>query len=230
MVRLSCHIHGTGGRGHMYELRRRLNNVLSPMLGPGRLVYENSFGAFSIPAFCARSSYSGRIRDVQTLDVSFECPQPFWEAAEVSVISLAYVEGGLEFPLETPTLFGTLGYRDFVQNDGDVSAPVAITMDGGAINPVIENVTTGEFIRFTQHVPIHDKIYINTDPERLSVSLLSLNPATNEYEGANAFGFLTDDSTLWRLVPGVNIITFRSDDENKMIRIRIEFSRRFAGV
>jgi len=214
----------------MYELRRNLNRILSPMLGPGRLIYENSFGAFSLPAFCMRNNYQGHIMDVTTLDISFECPQPFWEAAVPSRVGLAYVEGGLQFPMETPSLFGVLGYRDTVVNDGDAQSPVAITMDGGAINPVLRNVTTGEFIKLARHVNLHDKLYINTDPEHLSVSLLTLNPATNEYESENAFGFLTQDSTLWQLQPGVNIIKFSSDNENQMVGIRIEFSRRFAGV
>jgi len=214
----------------MYGLRRQLNRVLSPMLGPGKLIYENSFGAFSLPAICIKNGYLGRIMDVQTLDISFECPQPFWESAEPSRVDLAYVDGGLEFPLGTPTLFGMLKYRDIIQNDSDAPVPVAITIEGGAINPIIENVTTGEVIRLSQQLPLYDKLYINTDPEKLNVLLLKLNPATNEYDATNAFGFLTDDSTLWRLLPGVNIVTFKSDDENKMINIQIEFAKRFAGV
>ena len=58
-VSVSGHIVGTNNnvRG-LYELRRKIISVCSPHYGLGKLVYENDFGAWMIPAFCSGVPYS----------------------------------------------------------------------------------------------------------------------------------------------------------------------------
>ena len=229
-VRLSCHIHGVEGKQKMFELRRELNHICSPAFGLGSLIYTNDYGSWQTPAFCGSNGYGNKIQNIQTLDVTFECPSAFWLSAEPVQAGLAYVEGGLEFPLKTPGAFGMLGYRVNISNDGDADAPLEFHIDGGALNPVITNVTTGEFIKLSKFLQPHDKLYINTDPENMTVSLVSVDPETNEEVLTNAFGYLTDDSALFKLAPGMNEIIFSSDDENKRVSIRIIFRKRYAGV
>ena len=229
-VRLSAHIHGTDGVRRMYELRKSLNEVCNPLLGIGTLVYENDNGIWQIGAFCRGNPYAGKTHGVQTLDLTFECPLPFWLSRELSEAKLAYVDGGLEFPIITPNNFGTLGYQVHIDNDGDAPAPLEFFIDGGALNPIIINETTGEFIRLSRHVRLRDTLYINTDPEALEVSLITIDPETNLPQRDNAYGYISVDSTLFRLVPGINMLKFTSDDENKQVRIRILFRKRYVGV
>jgi hypothetical protein len=104
-------------------------------------------------------------------------------------------------------------------------------MDGGSFNPVIKNQTTGEFIRLKKQIHYYEKLYINTDPENKQVLLMSIDPETNEPCGMNAYGYLDDDSDLFQLAPGMNAITFNSDDEeNKAVSIRGIYRKRYVGV
>ena len=230
IVRLTGHVHGVSGIPAMYEARKRLNAVCNPLLGLGTLVYENDAGAWQISAFCAGNPYAEKIKEIQTLDVTFECPSPFWQNTVQDAVLLAYVEGGLEFPLVTPGEFGTLGYQALIDNDSDALTPLEFYIDGGSTNPVITNTTTGEFIKLSKNLLPSDKLYINTDPEHVEVSLITIDPYTNKEKRENAYGYLTFDSVPFQLVPGRNELIFRSDDENKQVRIRIYFHKRFVGV
>jgi hypothetical protein len=230
-VRMSAHIYGTRGERHMYELRRQINAVCNPLLGLGQLVYENDFGKWRAMAYVNSGVYERRVKNAQTLSLSFRCPGGFLESADPFQFFLAYIEGGLEFPLETPTEFGLFGYRVDILNDGDAPAPLEMHMDGGSLNPVIRNLTTGEVIRLKKQIHHYERLYINTDPENKTVQLITIDPETNQPVGVNAYGYLSEDSTLFGLVPGMNAVTFNSDDEeNKAVRIRGVYRKRYVGV
>lgn len=92
------------------------------------------------------------------------------------------------------------------------------------------NQTTGEFIKLAKQLKNGDRLYINTDPEKLEVSLITTDPVTNQKVKSNAYGYLTHDSTLIRLVQGQNKLTFQSDDENKKVKITVAFHKRYVGV
>jgi hypothetical protein len=230
-ITLTGHVHGLNSKKLMYEKRRTLNNILNPLYGPGELIYTNDAGAWKIKAFCGGTNYLDKRLEVQTLTVTFEAPSPFWEDLKQNGVFLAYVEGGLKFPVKLPNMFGMLGYRVIVNNFGDWNAPVEIYMEGGAVNPVITNKSTGEFIKLTHDLDSSMELYINSDPENLEVSIITIDPATNEKVKQNAYGYITSDSTIqFYLKPGRNEIIFSSDDENKAVRIRIYFRLRYAGV
>jgi len=168
---------------------------------------------------------------VQTLSISLECPSPFWLDPEPTPVLLAFVGGGLEFPLVTPTEFGFLGYRAIADNTGDSPVPIEMYISGGAVNPRVTNKTTGEFIHVQRPMETHEELFINTDPEHMEVTLLSVDPVSGAATRGNAYGYLSQDSTIMMmLVPGMNELTFSSDDENRTIRIRIFYRRRFTGV
>lgn len=174
--------------------------------------------------------YGNKLQNVQTLDVSFECPSAFWLSAEPVPFNLGFIDGGLIWPIETPNYWGTVGYLAHVINDGDAPAPFEMYMDGGALNPVITNVTTGEFLKVERQIQTYDKIYINTDPENLTVQLMTIDPETNEPKYENAYGALSKDSVPFWFAVGLNELTFHTDDENREVRIRGTYYKRYAGV
>lgn len=232
-IKLSGHIHGknaANNKQRMYEARKKLNSICNPLLGAGTLIYENDAGKWRIPAFCNGNPYGNKLLNIQTLDVSFECPSPFWLSYEEGGVGLAYISGGLSFPLRFPTRFSMLGYRALIDNDGDTDMPLEFFIGGGSKNPIIRNKTTGEYILVDKQMSEFDRLYINTEPEKLEVSLYTLNPETNAEDKENAYGYLSFDSTPFMLPVGVNDIVFTSDDENKKVKIRIVYRKRYAGV
>jgi hypothetical protein len=243
VVRVSLHIHGKAPRDSdslyavklkegirkMFRLRKDLQSILNPLTA-GELFYQNSAGRFVAPCFLKNVDYGNRLENIQTIELRFECPSPFWLDTEISVIRLAYIEGGMKFPVKLPTFFGTMGYRVEIDNDGAVIVPLEFTIDGGSVDPVIENVTTGQFIKLSKQMTEDEQLYINTDPEQLRVQLITVDPVTNRPVYSNAYGYLSEDSELFSLIPGRNEIRFRSADENKKIRIRITFRKRYIGA
>ena len=228
VVKLSGHVHARpDGLALLYNLRRRLAAVCNPLLGPGTLTYANDAGAYTTPAFCQSAAYGARLKSLQSLDITFECPGAFWLSAQQSV-TLAYIHGTLRFPVWTPQPMGLYGYRAVAQNAGDVPAPLEFFIDGGSVNPVITNVTTGEFIKLARHVEPWNSLYINTDT--LEVSLISIDPATNQPVRANAYGYLSLDSALFKLAPGRNVLAFESDDKSKDISVVIKYANRYVAV
>ena len=229
-IKLTGHIHGKTGVAEMYALRQKMSSALNPSLGPGVIVYENDYGKWKIDAICTSAPYLDKVRNIQTLNVNFTCPSPYFLSSEPLIILLSYVEGGLEFPVVTPGYFGTLGYLAEVDNDSNDDLPIEMLMEGGAVNPVITNKTTGEFIKLTKDIPVGEKLYVNTNPEELEVSLIYIDPSTNKEKRINAYGYLTADSTLLKMKPGTNELTFTSDDETKKVKIKITIYKRYAGV
>ena len=236
-ITFTCHVHGKVENRQilkkLFEFRRELIRVLNPLSGLGTLVYSNDNGSYQIKAFLKNYSELEKYNGValQTINLVFECPNPFFESIEQDGAFLNYVEGGLQFPLVTPTDFGVFGYYVEIDNDGDVSTPIEMIMDGGSTNPIVKNEATGEFIKVAKPLQTYEKLYINTDPENIEVSIIRIDSATNKEIRENAYGYLTYDSTLFMLKQGINELTFSSDDEeNKRVRIKIYYRKRWIGV
>lgn len=234
-ITITGHIHGQGEDSllEMYKLRRKLAKLLNPMLSMGKLIYKNDYREYEIGAFLKSHTNLDKYNSVglQTVELVFECPFPFFQDTEQNGVFLNYVEGGLEFPLVTPTEFGLFGYYVEVDNDSDCDLPVEMYVDGGSLNPTIKNETTGEFIKIEKPLASHEKLYINTDPEQIEVSIIRKDVETNKEVRENAYGYLTYDSTLFKLKTGINELTFKSDDEeNKKVRVKIYYRKCYLGV
>lgn len=236
-ITLTCYVHGKINNEtklkKLFEFRRDLIKVLNPLLGLGTLIYTNDYGSYRIKGFLKNYSDLDKYNSIslQTIALTFECPTPFFESIEQSGVYLNYVEGGLEFPLVTPTDFGIFGYWVKIDNDSDLELPIEMYIDGGSINPIVKNETTGEFIKIEKPLEEHEKLYINTDPENIEVYIIRKDVETNKEIKENAYGYLTYDSTLFKLKQGINELTFNSDDEeNKKVRIKIYYKKRWIGV
>jgi len=229
-IRVTGFIIGRDGLNVFFKLRKALAAACNPLLGLGELQYVNDSGTWKIAAFVSDAPFEEKTANAQSIRIAFECPSPFWKSVDVSVIQLAYIAGGMSFPIRTPNSFGVLGYKAIIDNDSDVETPVEILMDGGSLNPVILNQTTGHFIKLAKQVHFGEQLYINTDPEFLEVSLIFIDPESNQRVKQNAYGYITHDSTLFRLAHGENRLTFRSEDENKAVRLTISFYKRYVGV
>ncbi len=234
-ITITGHIHGQGEDSllEMYKLRRKLAKLLNPMLSMGKIIYKNDYREYEIGAFLKSYTNLDKYNSVglQTVELVFECPFPFFQDTEQNGVFLNYVEGGLEFPLVTPTEFGLFGYYVEVDNDSDCDLPVEMYVDGGSLNPTIKNETTGEFIKIEKPLASHEKLYINTDPEQIEVSIIRKDVSTNKEVRENAYGYLTYDSTLFKLKTGINELTFKSDDEeNKKVRVKIYYRKCYLGV
>lgn len=206
-----------------------LARVFNPKLGPGTLLLElegfsREIEAVSEQAPVFPTGSQNQARTFQRVLLRLLCPDPCWRDPEEHVEEMAAWLGGLEFPLEVPTLFAEAGQERVFTNAGDVPAPVLIEFNGPALNPKVENLTTGEFVRVVRELASGEKLIIDTAFGQKRVTLVT---AAGEQ---NALHWIDLNSTFWRLVPGENRVKYSADAGADQARLYLRWKDRHTGV
>ncbi|MEC0110401.1 phage tail family protein [Paenibacillus taichungensis] len=214
-------------RQQMFQYRRDFMRVLNPKLGLGTLVYTNSARSYSIKAVAEGTpEFDERIVSNQPFTINFICPDPYF--TDVSQISkgLRFEEGGMMFPLRLPTQFAFASFRGIFQNDGDVPTPVEIHYKGPALNPVVTNETTGEYIKINYDLGENDVLEINTAFGKKRVEVVNLDGTRT-----NVFHWIDLGSTFFQLDVGQNSLVYDSDREGDraIANVTIFWNNRYGG-
>ena len=216
-------------RAEVEAARRRVAAAFNPRSGLGTLIWTQADGA-QYALKCVAQSKSpvfpgGRAtgNTWQEVVVDLQAPDPCWYDADPETLHLAGLTGGATFPIAFPCIFATLGATMVIVNDGDIAAPVRIEIPGPCLNPVVENLSTGEKVALTLEVPDGETIVIDTTYGHLFCRLQASNGTQT-----NAMQYLTADSAFWQLEPGVNIVTYSAASGSAAVTI--EYASRYTGV
>jgi len=152
-----------------------------------------------------------------------QAPGPCRFDPEATPLPPAGPTGGASFPIAFPASVAVMGSTMVVLNAGDIAAPVRITIPGPCLNPVVENLTTGEQIALTLEVDAGETVLIDTAYGNLLCRLQASNGTQT-----NAMQYLTPESTFWQLQPGENIVTFSAPSGSA--EVAIEYASRYTGV
>lgn len=214
----------------MYELRKKLNNVFNPKNGECTLQYE--YGDYkrdikvrvkNTPKY--KEDYKSDNRILDTI-IHLVAPSPFWQNIYTESKLIATWTGGLTFPLSLGTSFATKGSpRLDVINDGDLETPLIIKFRGPAINPIIKNLRTNEFIKVKKELKENDLLEVNTEFGNKKVTIKK-----EDGQIINAFNFIDLNSTFFNLKVGRNVIECDSDDGSTKSKIKIDWKLRYAGI
>jgi hypothetical protein len=142
----------------------------------------------------------------QKVQLLYSATNPFYYADQEIEENFKGHVPTFEFPFEMsptePIEFSIQKQANIAVNEGQVAAPIKIKIVGTCINPVITNVTTGEFLKFnlTMSDPL-DVLEINTGFGEKKVTL----------NGINVFDKLDYTSTFFNLVIGENEIIFEDE-------------------
>jgi len=217
-------------RGGVEQKRRRVAAAFNPRNGLGTLVWTQEDGSqyalrcvalSGSPSFTPGRQAQGRTW--QEVIVDLQAPDPCWFDATATTLPLAGLTGGLAFPASFPASFAAMGSTMVVTNEGDIAAPIRIEIPGPVLNPVVENLTTGEQIALTLDVLEGQTVLIDTTYGNLLCRLQASNGTQT-----NAMQYLSSDSTFWQLVPGENIVTFSAPSGSA--EVSIEYASRYTGV
>ncbi|OUM85684.1 MAG: phage tail protein [Bacillus thermozeamaize] len=215
-------------RQQLFDLRRELARVFNPKFGPGKLLYEYDGGQKEIQAVVDGSPVFPERRGgimAQNFLITLLCPDPFWLDTYYVSKQMSYLMGGIQFPLQLPTIFAQRTHYRSVINSGDVSTPVTIEFYGPAVNPVVTNETTGEFIKVRQTLEDGDVLHIDTAFGRKRVEIEKADGTRY-----NAFHFIDLSSTFFQLEPGDNVLSYSSDDDSTTARVIVKYRNRYVGV
>lgn len=123
------------------------------------------------------------------------------------------------------TMFGVKGTAESLENTGGDGAPIILTITGYVDTPTVTNLTTGEKITLNTIINEGERVEINTDDQDLIIDLIDIEGVRTDiyYRQSN-------DSTLWKLVQGENVIEFTSLSQTDRASVSVTYQELYAGI
>lgn len=212
------------GRAAYLARRRALISQLNPKRGPGVLTVIQPDGETrSIPAYYASGIEGNEATDQAGMRwsqnaLTFTAPSPYWLGEEVTA-SWRVAAGGTWLPIlplavQDSQVLGAVT----VTSDGDDDAYPVWTVTGPATAIHLANTSTGETLTLTHTLTGTDTVVIDTRQRQQTVTL---NGVTNLWPD------LSDDSSLWPLVPGINELTLEVDGATSATEVAMSYRLRY---
>lgn len=219
----TIHIQTTGNRRSLYKLRADLESKLNPLRGMGTLYYANDYGMWKIQAIPkVYGEAEGRVGLRHSrANVSFYCPDPFWQDITATRVDLYYNgEGAAEInkPAQLPTGLSDEYRNETVLLSGDADADTVIRAHGRFKNLRVVNETTGDWIEVLVDATegTNNEIIIDSKADTVTYKGTELIPE---------FG-----SSPIKLARGVNRIVCYFDLLYDRSGCEMFYTRRFVGV
>ena len=201
--------------------RKAITSICNPLNGTVTLkvvlntedVYLRDVTFISAPLFPI--GFENRNKGWQKVKLYYEANNPFWYSEQSILESFQGVTPLFELPFTmsptTPVILGEIVPANVAINQGQVEAPIVIKIQGACINPMIRNLTTGEFIGFKNLTMVaNDELIIDTTFGQKKVEL----------NGQNIFNKLDFASTFFNLIQGANQIDFTDDSASNVATIQ----------
>lgn len=164
--------------------------------------------------------------------INLICPNPFWQDITESKTDISTETGNLEFPLEIPAeglelSIRTISFITNIYNPGDVETPIKVKLraTGTVINPIIENLDTGEFIRIKRTLLEGEALEINTDFGNKRVEIIKPDGSRE-----NVFHYIDYKSTFFQLAGGDNTIKYDAELGENNLDVSIYYTPQYLGV
>lgn len=212
----------------LLQQRQYLASVFNPKLGLGVLRYQNGdaireieAAPESVPVFPSGTENRGPI--YQRALINLLCPNPYWRSLELS--EEPTFESLFKFPFSGVFQIGIQRDKRIIVNDGDAPTPIFIEFHGPAVNPIIINRTTGEFIKVNQTLGENEIMEIDTTPGKKSVYFVQSDGTRR-----NVFNWIDLDSTFFQLVVGENEIEYSADSDIQGAIVNIKYRKLYNAV
>lgn len=167
----------------------------------------------------------------QVAQISILCEQPFFKAIDEVVTTFGEIMPLFEFPFSIPEEgieFSTITQhiRQSIINKSEVETGAIITLHatGEVVNPIIYDITTGEYLKLKFTLQNLDTIIINTNTGEKSISLIR-----NGIQ-SNILGYMDLGSKWFKLLPGDNVFSYDTESGNSNLQITFTTSILYSGV
>lgn len=205
-------------RGVIYKsvssLKNKMRSVFSPF-SKGRLIINDQYYIYvfvqDTPSFSIDKN-DGRFA------MRLFAPYPFFKSVKQSVKEIGNIEPRFRFPVNyaNPHMFGERVNAKYVNvfNGGDVPTPIGFTIraSGESENPTITNMETLERLRLNCSLSAGDTVSLYRDYNGvLHVEL------TNQGGAFDVIHWVDEDSTLFDLAVGDNLLSVTDDADAKNI-------------
>ena len=215
------------------EYRNTLLSVFNPKLD-GKLIIDLGNEQRQIECKVEQAPYfsSDRGRHHQDFSISLISPNPFFRDLSENKTDISTEVGNFEFPLEIPVeglelSIRTISYITNIYNQGDVDTPIKVRLKatGTVINPIIENLDTGEFIRVKRTLAEGDTLEINTAFGNKRVEIIKPDGSRE-----NVFHYIDYKSTFFSLEGGDNTIKYDAEVGENNLDVSIYYTPNYLGI
>ena len=194
--------------GNIVRGKNNLRNVCAPMAS-GKLIFQ---GAHYIRVYVKAAPSFSAVRNNGLFKMQFYAPFPFFSAFQESYFPIGGIVPSFRFPVNygKPHRFGTRSNERYVNvlNSGDVRIQFRLVLrsEGVSSNPILTNITTFAFLKINGTINIGQFITIYRDNSNvLRAELTSGNEVTD------VITWIDDESSLFELEPGDNLISANDD-------------------
>jgi Phage tail protein len=214
------------------EARKEIAKICNPINGKIEMkvtlnsgsVYYREITFVSAPTFPIGRENRNPV--YQKVLLQFEANNPFWYSEEEINETFQAVTPLLYFPFTMsttdPLYMGSIQPNNIAINEGHVEAPVTIRIYGACVNPRIDNITTGEYMKFNNLTMVAtDVLEINT---AFGEKYVKLNGITS------VFNKLDYNSTFFNLKVGSNEIKFSDDTGSTTAAIHFVYKNLFISI
>lgn len=214
------------------QKKKKLNALINP-LNDCEIVINN-YHLTGRPS--TSISYSSKWKENNEImckaTIQMYCAKPLWKANTSSFYPLVTTVGLFHFPLTFAPGGIQMGARTnyslvAVRNDGDVPIGAIITLKakGQVINPIIENVYTGQYMRLFHTMQEDEEIVINTSSDELTITGYVDG---EEFDYISKWDFTSDFIQFQR---GYNVFGYSADENTyEALEIYVRLNEEFLGV
>jgi hypothetical protein len=207
------------------DRRRDLINVCNPKLGLGKITLEMDGEIKEINGTLDGGVFFPERGEnhYQNFMITWKCPNPYWRS--LNITEEPTFEPLFQFPFEGTFEMGIQRDKRIIDNDGDAPAPIYVEFFGPAVNPIILNNTTGEFIKINQTLDEGEYMRVDTTPGNKSVEFVSPDGTAT-----NVFNWIDLNSTFFQLIVGENEIEYSADSDIQGAVVNIRYNKLYVGV
>lgn len=170
----------------------------------------------------------------EQMQISIICPFPYFASIDEIIADISNETGAFTFPfaidIGDPIPFSIYQSNKvtnvFNNSESETGVIIEVDIQDGVDDIKITNTVTGEYIWLESHFMTNDKVIINTNKGKKSVSLVRNGVITN------IFGTVMQGSTFFQLAVGDNEFAYQIDDgsSDEYVFITFRFYYLYRGV
>lgn len=206
--------------GPIVERKNTLRNVCAP-LASGRLIFQNKH---YIRVYVKAAPSVSPLRWNGIFKMQFFAPYPFFYEFDERYSEIGGIVSGFRFPVNYGTThhFGVRRNERYVNiiNPGDVRVPfrMFIRSTGTSRNAAITNLSTYETLKINGTLNIGEYITIYRDDQNVLRA-----EKTSGTTVTDVITWIDDDSNLFELAPGDNLISATDDQGGAALLVILSF-------
>ena len=201
--------------------KKNMRKIFAPFVS-GKLTFEDGYYT---RVFVQDPPSFSPVKNDGRFTMKFFAPFPYFYGKEEELIRIGEIIPKFSFPVNYAEshIFGESQRSRFVSifNDSDVKVPYGfqVVVNGTSTNPTVTNLLTFEFLKINGTFNAGDVIKVYRDENNVLVA----NMTDKDGNVIDIISMIDDDSTLYELAVGDNLISINDDEGGAGMTVTISY-------